>query len=212
MALKLHPDQHGGCVDKQAEFQQLNEAYEEVLKDVQLRKHKEYKTAYNVNYRKVYAPRPPPEWEFVWDHKKHQSMHYGNGFQRQALKQAVRENKNHVYKSPLGRGFSFSVVEDDTPNADQANVNPYAKRTPQGPPKIVVEYEEADNMKNGKVEVKRQARIVEDLYDRRTKRKSKEREPEREYPQYERFKTNPTFVGRAPPQAPAQQNGECIIL
>jgi len=204
-------------------------------------------------YRKVYAPRPPPEWKFTWNHDEHREMHYGRGQEREALKDAFRDGLPK-YKSPLGRGFAFSTMEDknsktggienneNNNNEDPyVNVNPYFKRSPQGPPKVVVDYEEGDfdPAQSGKVRVTRQERIVHDMHSRRSQRlhnhmhqqqqqqSSSSRPPQGQYAQYHRFRTdgdqvdgiNPTFVGRkyhgnnnnTNAQRPPS-SGDCVIL
>jgi len=124
LALQYHPDRHDGCTEKVAQFKQINEAYN-VLIDVNQRREYDHSIG-NVNfssnyyrrkgplpkdYRKVYAPSPPPDWKRVWNHREHYEMHYGDGFLKQAVEQmrksAEREGQ-FQYKSPLGKGFAFA--------------------------------------------------------------------------------------------------------
>lgn len=92
-------------------------------------------------------------------------MHYGDGFLKEAMKQARKEAEKEgafEYHSPLGKGFSF----DGT--SHEKNHNPYSKRSQQGPPKIVFEYEEGSNM--GKEQIWRRERIIQDLHSTRRER------------------------------------------
>ena len=244
LALLHHPDRHGGCPEKRSDFQKLNEAYEFVLQDVQSNKRRRDVNAQgphfrNMNYRKVYAPRPPPDWKFTWNHEEHREMHYGKGLQREALKQTIRESaKEFKYQSPLGKGFTFSAVDDDEHNSEDSsrtnakhdNVNPFSKNTPQGPPKVIIDYHEGefDPNLNGRARLNRQERIVHDMYSRRTERKIKENQNDHQgsrpfqYAQYHRFHrdihqvpeqtpdgVNSTFVGQS---RKVSLNNECVIL
>lgn len=242
LALLHHPDRHGGCPKKLTEFQRINEAYEFVLQDVQSNQRRDRVNAQgphfrNINYRKVYAPRPPPDWKFTWNHEEHREMHYGRGLQREAMKQTLRESEKELkYESPLGKGFSFSTLDDsssgDSTHTEHTNVNPYSKNTPQGPPKIVVDYEEGefDPNLNGRARLNRQERIVHDMYSRRTERMQKDNQNNQQgrrpfqYAQYHRFHrdihqvsdhrpdgVNSTFVGQAR-RPTARSNNDCVIL
>lgn len=216
LALKLHPDHHEGCEEKRAEFQKVTEAYEEVLVDAEHRKQRRKRFTYNVNYRKVYAPHPPPEWDFVWDHKRHQDMHYGDGIQREEIERVLREEKPPEYHSQLGKGFSFHVNE-----GKEASTNPYAKHTPQGSPSLVVEYEEGVlNANTGVASIRRKNRIIRDVHDRRAARhksqaqsEEQEQQEKTQYSQYDRFRKGSTFVGSVVyPKGKNTKGEECIIL
>lgn len=147
LALVLHPDRHKGDDAKTRAFREVTEAYD-TLSDHRKR------TAYDLlhgrrssrrmppDYRKVYAPRPPPGFK-IFDPKEHYDYHYGDGILRDEMKRAQKRAKEAAgkvaYKSPLGPGFSFHSVNDR---------NPYARKgTPQGPransPGMEFEYEEA---------------------------------------------------------------------
>ena len=175
LAKKLHPDRHHGCKEKLSALKEVNEAYD-TLSDAS--KRRQYDASIGLryrrssplpkDYRKVYAPRPPPDWKFTWDHVKHQEMHYGDGMMKEALRQARKEAEAEgafEYESPLGKGFSFS---HDSVNGNM--YNPFAKKSPQGPPKFVFEYEEGTNMGDGTSNVWRRERIVEDMHTRRRER------------------------------------------
>jgi hypothetical protein len=116
---------------------------------------------------------------------------------RAARKSALDEGL-FDYHSPLGAGFSFS----DTDKTQ--NVNPYSKRSRQGPIQVVFEYEEnsykdaADTV--GKDSMVRRERVVEDLHGRREQRHSASAEVLRR--QQQRY--NSAFA-RSP-------TNECVIL
>jgi hypothetical protein len=248
LALQHHPDRHGGSPEKRLDFQKLSEAYEFVLQDIQNNKRRRDVNVQgphfrNINYRKVYAPRPPPDWKFTWNHEEHREMHYGKGLQREALKQTLRESEKELkYESPLGKGFTFSSVDDKDDDAGSSkgkagtkhdNVNPFSKNTPQGPPKVIVDYQEGefDPNLNGRARMNRQERIVLDMYSRRTERIRKENKNEQrskpfQYAQYHRFHrnifnrvpeqtpdgVNSTFVGRSGRPSTSTTSNECAIL
>jgi DnaJ-class molecular chaperone len=89
MAQQLHPDKHGGCSFKLAEFKRVTEAYD-VLSDKKKRHEYDFYRGLNQHQRysgsgqhangnaktfhksKLYTARPPPHWKFTWDHAKHQ--------------------------------------------------------------------------------------------------------------------------------------------
>ena len=75
-ALELHPDKHNGCSKKRAEFQEYLLEEHGSARGEHRQDSQRHRRSVNVNYHKVYAPRPPPEWDFVWDHKEHREMHY----------------------------------------------------------------------------------------------------------------------------------------
>jgi len=72
-------------------------------------------------YRKVYAPRPPPGFK-VFDHELHFKMHYGNGILEQEIDRARRraldaaERPSDEYESPLGKGFKYPTVSSSKNN------------------------------------------------------------------------------------------------
>lgn len=148
------------------------------------------------DYRKVHMPRPPPHWKTTWDHVKHYEMHYGTGMQQEAIRQALKTAEREGafdYHSPLGKGFTFDHIDNDSKNNknttnqqqqqssgttcnDNSNTyqyNPYSKRTPQGPPKVVFEYEEGHNL-SGTEFVARRERIVHDMHSRRRDREQQQ--------------------------------------
>lgn len=186
LAKRLHPDVTGGPEDA---FKQVNEAYD-TLSDPN--KRREYDASIGLRFRgrsywrqqqrsrtTVYSARPPPHWKFVWDHMKHQEMHYGDGMMKEAVEKARKEAEESgafEYQSPLGKGFTFSSTTEGGANED--NYNPFSKRSPQGPPKVIFEYEEGTNMVNGKEHIWKRERIVQDLhFTRRERHQRQEEEP-----------------------------------
>ena len=180
IAQQLHPDKHNGCLVKLESFKLVNEAYN-TLSDESKRREYDFKrgfrynanrrTAPPVDYRKVYTSRPPPHWKTTWDEEKHQEMHYGDGILKEAIRQATKTAKEQgafEYHSPLGKGFSFSQTENDD-GLNGVQYNPYSKHTPQGPPKVVFEYEEVSNL-SGRTQILRRERIVQDMHQRRSER------------------------------------------
>lgn len=213
LAMELHPDKHKGCPNKLEQFKEINEAYA-ILADIA--KRREYDVDIGISrrkrssplpkdYRKVYAPRPPPDWKFTWDHAKHYEMHYGDGFKKEAIKEArLKAERDGLfeYRSPLGRGFSFSSEPDRSPDE---YTNPYSK-TPQGPPKVVFEYEEGEisDPTRGKTNMTAREKIVVDLYARRSARRTQEQQ---ETNQQQRF--HGTYQH---PRVPAAEENDCVIL
>jgi hypothetical protein len=124
----------------------------------------------------------------VWDHAKHQEMHYGDGMMKEAVKQAMKEAEEagaFEYQSPLGKGFTFSSTTTSsteggagTEEDNNMNYNPYSKRSPQGPPKIIIEYQEGTNMGDGKERIWKRERIVHDLHSTRRERHQRQEEEE----------------------------------
>jgi curved DNA-binding protein CbpA len=225
LAFAMHPDRHAGCPQKLAEFKALNEAYQTLM---DFSRRREYDTTnghrYNrnrsspppPNYRKVYAPRPPPDWKFVWDHQKHYDMHYGDGFRKEAIRMMMREQqaqerKDGGYQSPLGKGFTFSRDPGE-------NVNPFSHR-PQGPPKVTFEYEEVErDAVTGHERLLHRDRIVRDMHVRRTERKRQQQNAE-QHQQQQRAQTTFAATAAAASSTPLHRNlhqpnrsQECIIL
>ena len=152
------------------------------------------------DYRKVYTSRPPPEWKMVWDHTKHYEMHYGDGFQKEAMKQAIKtaeQDGTFIYHSSLGKGFTFHHLQDRSTSStnmngstnastnhgattNSTNYNPYSKNKVQGPSKIIFDYQEVtqtyggDGSSSGRRKnregVTKHERIVYDLHLRRYER------------------------------------------
>lgn len=233
LALTLHPDKHDGCSKKEAQFKIVNEAYD-VLRDEGKRREYDFVVGHRYNrnrrtappkdYRKVYTSRPPPDWKTVWDHAHHYEMHYGDGFRNLAVEQMRRSLEaegRFEYRSPLGKGFHFSSEPLHMASGDR--YNPYSKRTPQGPPKVVFEYTEGTRF-NGKEHIARKERIVEEMHTRR-----RERQRQRGAQQQHHAETaTPPFAKATSPfanystQATAGRNsgrtasagggGDCVIL
>jgi curved DNA-binding protein CbpA len=181
IAQTAHPDKHNGCSKKLEQFKRINEAYDILSNptkrneyDVQMGHHHRHHSGraaqprrHNIpkDYRKVYTSRPPPEWKMVWDHTKHYEMHYGDGFQKEAMKQAIKtaeQDGSFIYHSSLGKGFTFHHLHDRSTTAssttmngttndanrhhgattNSSNYNPYSKNQAQGPQKIILDYQE----------------------------------------------------------------------
>ena len=203
IALQSHPDKHNGCALKLERFKRINEAYSILSNPTKRNEYdvkigniyhssftyatttKTYKrkTPVPKDYRKVYTSRPSPNWKTTWDHAKHYEMHYGNGFQKEAMAQAIKSAQaegSFIYRSPIGKGFSFDHLKDTGKNdnmhgatSSSMNFNPYSKNPTQGPPKFTFEYQEVSNF-SGKQQVLKHERIVYDLHLRRYKRYAKE--------------------------------------
>jgi len=140
MALALHPDRFGGCETKAMEFRDVTEAYQ-TLRDQNKRysydmlhsktnsKKPHIRRQPLRNYRKVYAPRPPPGFK-TFDDKRHEDMHYGEGMMKEAIERLRRqqrgefENDEGEYVSPLGRGFRF----DDLQGGRVSGTGSYTRR------------------------------------------------------------------------------------
>lgn len=169
LALQLHPDRHDGDAKKTQQFKDISEAYSILSNDRSRRQYdlqhghrynKNRRTAPPKNYRKVYAPVPPPNTKrSTFDHTRHYEMHYGNGMMddalRDATRQAQRQGMDTGYQSPLGKGFQFANnggINDTT--------NPYSRKQQRHPhsssssSSTVWEYEEGtlfDGDRGGKV-------------------------------------------------------------
>jgi curved DNA-binding protein CbpA len=202
IALQSHPDKHNGCSVKLERFKRINEAYDILSNPMKRNEYdlkigniyhsnfsnatKTYKrkTPVPKDYRKVYTSRPPPNWKTTWDHAKHYDMHYGNGFRKEAMAQAIRSEQQKgtfTYYSSIGKGFSFDHLKDaqdpdyvegakvGATSSYSTNYNPYSKSTTQGPPKFTFDYQEVSNF-SGKQEILKHERIVYDLHLRRYKR------------------------------------------
>jgi curved DNA-binding protein CbpA len=229
LALQYHPDRHDGCSEKEEQFKEINHAYGVLISAAKRRQYDaeqhttsshrsraDSRTSYYQS-QKVYAPSPPPEWKGgVWNHQRHYDMHYGDGFVQEAfqrLRRRSRDDSSLDYQSPLGRGFTF----ESGSGHQQANTNPYSK-APQGPPKLVMEYEEIDrDMRTGQEHVSKREQVVEDLYQRRQERynnnsgssgsgtSNRKASTDARQQQQEQQSVNAAFVRR-------QQNDNCIIL
>ena len=215
LAMEFHPDRHDGCSNKEAQFKQINEAYSVLVDAARKRQYdRDFMGGQSHGFRtksssgswqhsKVYAPSPPPEWKNgVWNHRMHYEYHYGDGFQQEAFRRMRQEAKKEGafdYQSPLGRGFTFQQQDDNKDNDKDNNTNPYSKAQ-QGPPKIVMEYEEIErDMVSGREHVSRRERVVEDLYRRRQERYTSSDSRQKQ-------KQNAAFVRERP------NNNECVIM
>jgi curved DNA-binding protein CbpA len=202
IALELHPDRNNGCKYKLALFKEVNEAYA-VLRNEEKRQSYDYIQGFSKtmkkstaagnttknerkppppNYRKVYRPEAPPEWNGkMWDHEYHYEMHYGDGFKKQILEQFRKEAAAQgafEYKSPVGRGFTMNTN-------GQAASNPYARSNAgkihkQGRSQYVreeefsFEYEESDNLHGGPtLKVHKSETVNQNLNKRRHIRRTK---------------------------------------
>ena len=157
MALALHPDRHDGCQTKAEEFKVATEAYQTLSDTTQRNAHDRYLNGQTSssggstnsrrrspppNYRKVYAPRPPPGFK-VFNSKLHYDMHYGDGMENEAIERARKRAEaasgrmpsGYEYESPLGKGFVYQAGSSN-PFAKRRNVN--SKRRPKNEK---VEYE-----------------------------------------------------------------------
>lgn len=103
------------------------------------------------NYRKVYAPQPPPPGFKIFDGKKHYDMHYGEGMMHEEIERARkrterasgRKSGGYEYASPLGKGFDFNEGVGHNPFRSTRN-----NKKPNGPKfsstqSDKIEYEEA---------------------------------------------------------------------
>jgi curved DNA-binding protein CbpA len=188
IAQMAHPDKHNGCSKKLEQFKRINEAYDILSNPTKRNEYDQQMGHYYhhhhsgtkgsqqprrhpvpKDYRKVYTSRPPPEWKMVWDHTKHYEMHYGDGFQKEAMKQAIRtaeQDGTFIYHSVLGKGFTFQHLHDRSSSAsmngstsantkqhgattNSSNHNPYSKNPVQGPPKIIFDYQEIEHNYGG---------------------------------------------------------------
>jgi len=192
LAMALHPDKNDGCNEKADAFKDASDAYD-TLSDNESRKAYDNSRILGglygsnnakrkpppPNYRKVYAPRPPPNFK-IFDKTAHFEMHYGSGMMKEEVDRARKRaedasgrDKSYDYKSPLGEGFTFG----DSRSAD--NVNPYSW-APQGPPPkegITYEYEEAhffdqdgSELNQAKRVIRAKETIKERMHDRRKER------------------------------------------
>jgi len=190
LALRLHPDRNEGCPKKTQQFKDVSEAYAVLSNDASRRQydlqngHRYNKNRRNPppkNYRKVYAPVPPPNMKRTFDHTRHYEMHYGKGMMDEAMDNIRREAKRNgepdpnAYQSPLGNGFTF-----DANAGVNESMNPYARRNRYRQKQTVWEYEEGSNMGgSGRVNITRRAEVVEDVNGMRRQRKAREEEKRR---------------------------------
>lgn len=186
LAMALHPDKNDGCADKAEAFKAASDAYDTLTDHLK-------RTAYDTlegheknrrkpppaNYRKVYAPRPPPGFK-IYDKQQHFDMHYGDGFMKEEVERARKRAQaasgrdvSYGYKSPLGKGFAFGKG-----GSSSENVNPYSK-APQGPPKsggITIDYEESHlfdsdgDLHNAKRVIRHKEIVREKMEERRRQR------------------------------------------
>jgi curved DNA-binding protein CbpA len=221
IAMELHPDKNNGCLESLARFKEVNEAYA-ILADIS--KRKEYDTDIGIrtkknrssplpkDYRKVYAPRPPPDWKFTWDHVKHYEMHYGDGFKKEAIKDAKRQAEKDgqlEYLSPLGKGFSFSSDRDR-----EGHENPYSRNPQQGPSKIIFDYEEGHvcDATMGKIHVTRREHIIEDLHSRRSARHNQQQHQMDRHQRFHGSSYHPMGTAADKMYSRKVPSNECIIL
>jgi curved DNA-binding protein CbpA len=141
LAMALHPDRHNGCEKKAGEFKKATEAYT-VLSDRSSRSahdktlsgyvNKNRSTRPPTDYRKVYAPRPPPGFK-TFNAKKHYDMHYGDGMMHEEIEKARKRAEkasgraggyDGEYQSPLGRGFDFETGSGGNPFSKSGRKNP----------------------------------------------------------------------------------------
>eukprot|EP00934_Nitzschia_sp_Nitz4_P002103 Nitzschia sp. Nitz4//scaffold234_size30613//1118//2014//NITZ4_007957-RA/size30613-augustus-gene-0.24-mRNA-1//1//CDS//3329543398//2103//frame0 len=195
LALACHPDRHGGDVLKTHAFKEASEAYA-ILTNTQLRQEYDISLGhvpagwYNKNrrrpppsdYRKVYAPHPPPNGKWH-DAQRHYDMHYGDGMFKEAVKRAnqrAKESGEFEYHSPLGKGFTFEREKKKPPPTEKApsrfqrataagyHNNPFSKAD-QGPPTILYQYEE-DTISDAKNLLRKRENIRSSLHKRRQER------------------------------------------
>jgi molecular chaperone DnaJ len=204
MALMLHPDRHDGCEIKSEEFKKATEAYQTLSDNSKRDAHDRILNGYMSgnrgssrkappsNYRKVYAPQPPPGFK-TFDAKKHYDMHYGDGIMKEeierARKRAEKASQRNAgsweYTSPLGEGFHFAG----------STGNPYSKtgRRMQAGKQMNtnlngrvmndIEYEEGymnmgdDQMISVKMQIRGRERVTERLNERRKLRRRNRGDP-----------------------------------
>ena len=216
LALILHPDRHDGDEIKVQAFKDASEAYS-ILSDTSRRKqydmakfggiqdgwyNRNRKTAPPSNYRKVYAPHPPPNGKWH-DAQRHYEMHYGEGMFMDEVKRAqkfAKERGEYEYHSPLGKGFTFGPLddnkkssshgsgEDDGTSSFSSNMygsnsyfrNPYSKASQGPPPPPMWNYEEG-YISEAKAELQRKGNVASRLHKRReARRKSSEEEQQQQ--------------------------------
>ena len=128
--MEYHPDRNDGCEKKAQVFKDASEAYDTLsdtgkrtIYDREIQYQPKYEYGYvryqkqtvdqrTAHYRKVYAPRPPPGFK-VFDHERHQHMHYGDGIMEEEIERMrIRARRagslNMEYESPLGKGFTLN--------------------------------------------------------------------------------------------------------
>lgn len=156
------------------------------------RNEKSSKTHASQNYRKVYAPQPPPGFK-TFDSKRHYEMHYGDGMMKEEIERARqraekaggRNNSGWEYSSPLGEGFDFTNGNTGNPFSKSGRKltesgNPVGKNSD----KVMfdIEYEEgymdmSDQMMNAKAEIKGRALVHQRLQERRQMRRRNRGDP-----------------------------------
>ena len=210
LALLLHPDRHDGDKIKVQAFKDASEAYS-ILSDTARRKqydmakfggiqdgwyNRNRKTAPPGNYRKVYAPHPPPNGKWH-DAQRHYDMHYGDGMYFDEIKRAQSAAKargEYEYHSPLGKGFTFGPLEDEKDKNDDDHAydagdgdtnnnfnnnsygsnsyykNPFSKAS-QGPPPPPMWLYEEGYISEAKVAIQKKGNVAERLRQRREARR-----------------------------------------
>jgi len=148
--MALHPDRNDGCEIKGDEFKRATEAYQ-VLSDKSKRNaHDKMLNGYSKtssnsfggsmpNYRKVYAPQPPPGFK-TFDPKKHYDMHYGEGMMKEEIERARKRAEKasgrvgggYEYASPLGQGFHFQEGMGGNPFRSTRKDNKKRYKSPNG--------------------------------------------------------------------------------
>jgi hypothetical protein len=144
----------------------------------------------------------------VWDHAKHQDMHYGEGFKKEAIKHAKKTAEREgafEYHSPLGRGFTFAQNEP----LHGHTYNPYSKRS-QGPPRVTFEYEEASNM--GEQWVSKKDKIVEEMHQRRAERHNNGQPQQQRYASASNGGFHTQEAAASARHRSGSSSNECIIL
>ncbi len=144
------------------------------------------------DYRKVYAPRPPPGFK-TFDPKKHYDMHYGEGImweeieraRKRAERASGRKDGGYEYESPLGKGFNFQEGMGSNPfrstrNNKKSNANKSRARSDNG---HNIEYEEgymdmgSSNYMGSKSQIRGREIVKERMDERRKFRRRNRGDP-----------------------------------